>query len=188
VLHSYDVQVGPSNEIINVFGYQDIVGAGATESDLAGNFHIQVLPEIENVCHAAATFTHIEVFNVTNGTGYFDLILSPPESGVQTGDKMPTFVAWSYKYPRMLMGKRSGGKRFGPIAESSVSDGHVASGFVSAVNSLATQLATDINYGLTDTWKPVILERKPTGVFPWTYHDISGVLYEAVSTQNTRKK
>jgi hypothetical protein len=183
-----DTQIGPSDDIINVFGYETSLPVITEENELATSFKAHIVPAIATVLHAAASMYRVEVFNMSNGTGYVDSPITPAVVGSRPGDKMPVFVSWGFKYQRATVGKRSGGKRFGPIAESDVSDGTAVVGFRPTLDSLSSTLLSVLPIALLPTWNPCILERKPTGVFPWTSHPITNVIYEDVTTQNSRKR
>jgi hypothetical protein len=186
VLHASDLQA-KVDEIVNVFGYRSNLAVINEESQLATEFIAQILPDILPVLHARTSFYRVEVYNVSNGTGYWDQPVTPPQVGSIGGDSMNAFVSWAFRYNRVTAGKRSGSKRFGIVAESSVSDGEATAGVLAALNTLGTNLSNPIKVGLIDTWFPEILERKPTGVYPWTSHPILGVTFVRVSTQNSRK-
>lgn len=87
-----------------------------------------------------------------------------------------------------MLGKRSGSKRFGRLTEGQITNGVAVGGLPAQLDTLAAALGAPLPIGLVDTWFPVILERKPPNVFPWTSHDISGVVYQRVTTQNSRKR
>lgn len=186
VLHAQDLQ-HKIDEIVNVFGYKSSIPVVSEEDALANSFVSQILPTVAGIVHARNSFYRVEVFNVTNGVGYRDWSVSPPVVGTRSGDSEPNFNAWGFRYNRVAAGTRNGYKRFGVIAESDVSDGVAASAFLATLTSAATTLGTPIHLGIIDTWFPVVLQRKPPHVFPWTSTDIGSVTYQVVTSQNSRK-
>lgn len=186
VLHSIDLQ-SRFDAQINVFGYRSNLAVINEEPTLGANWLAKVMPDLINVLHARTVFTRLEVYNVTNGTGYADIPITTGNTGVVTGDGTNQFLAWGFRYNRVTAGKRHGSKRFGIIAESSVSDGQPTGGMLTLLNTLAATLSDPVQVGLIDTWFPEILERKPPHTFPWTSHPISAVSFVRVTTQNSRK-
>jgi hypothetical protein len=186
VLHEVDLQTR-FQEAINVFGYRSNLTVLNEEATLGANFLTKVLPDLVAVLHARSVFTRLEVYNVTNGTGYADIPITTGNAGTVTGDATNQFLAWGFRYNRITAGKRHGSKRFGIIAESSVSDGQPTGGMLTLLTTLAATLSDPVQVGLIDTWFPEILERKAPHVFPWTSHPISAVSFIRVTTQNSRK-
>jgi len=97
-------------------------------------------------------------------------------------------MAWLFRYERALTGQRHGYKRFSIVAENDISDGEAAAGAATRLATCAATLETAISVGLIQTWFPVILSKPAVSSDPWTSHDIAGVTYQRVSTQNSRKK
>ena len=187
VLHSYTPD-DPSNEFINVFGYRSFLAVSDEAQSLAETFEDQVVPAIANVISTAMRIARIEVLNVTDGVGYWDQVITPEVAGTRTGEFVSSFVAWSFKYHRVEQGKRHGYKRFGEISETDTFGNVPAAGVVDELNTLATVLGSPLLFGIIETWFPVILERKPTGVYPWTSHDVLNVSFQRITSQNSRKR
>lgn len=188
VLHGRNSLLDSSNEVLNVFGYRSNLTVINEVDELDTSFRANVLPPLLAVLANQYSAIRIEYFNVTDGVGYKDSPIIPAQVGGGGGAAEPGFVAWSFKYQRASIGKRSGGKRFGPISDGNVSDGQAVPAELTVLNALADALAAPLPLLLVDTWFPEILERKPAGVYPWTSHPISGVIYQGVSSQNSRKR
>lgn len=188
ILHSVDSSLDVANEFINVFGYRSNLIILNELPQFLDAVVADLLPAIADVISGTTSMVRLEAKNVTDGVGYLDRVLTPTIPGAQGGDPLPRFTAWGYKYQRATAGARSGAKRFGRITENGVLDGNATAGSLVLLNTLAAQLAAPLRIGLVDTWFPVILERKPPGVFPWTEHAIAGVTYQRVTTQNSRKR
>lgn len=188
VLHSFAGSDPFGNEYLNVFGYDSQALILDELNAFADAFLDQVLPDILDVLSDDMKFTRLEVYNVSDGVGYVDRSIDPVEVGVRTGNSMPRFVAWGFKYQRDAIGKRSGGKRFGKLVESDQDNGLPTEAFEPTLAALASTLGSPLMVGIIETWFPVILERKPAGVYPWTKHDIAGVVFDKITSQNTRKR
>lgn len=177
-----------ANPYVNVFGYRSNIIVVNEQQELMNAFVAQVVPQIATVMGNSMDIKRVEVYNVTDGVGYLDNVFSTPVSGSRSGEVMPQFVAWGFQYNRVTAGKRNGYKRIGEISETDVSDQRATASALTALNALAVVLGNPLKIALIDTWFPEILERKPTGVFPWTSHAIGGVSYKRVTTQNSRKR
>lgn len=186
VLH-YDRVGYIGNEFINVFGYKSFLAVSDEEENLNLEFRNQVLPAIQDVVATVMSFSRVEVYNVTNGTGYADFLIIPAVSGDRSGEQLPQFNAWGFKYNRKNVGERSGGKRFGVISESDQNDGFPLSAMVTILNATAATLAAPIMEGIVETWFPVILHKPVPLSYPWTSHDIAGVQFTQITSQNSRK-
>lgn len=176
-----------NNPIVNVFGYSSVLAVVNEEYELSNAFRTQVIPELAKVVSDIREFTRVEVYNVTNGTGYYDFNYVTPVPGLRTGDIQPFFTAWGFQYNRITAGKRNGAKRLGPISEADTSGTNPTPTMIGLLNTLAGVLGGSLTVGIIQTWFPIILERKPTGVYPWTYHSILNVQYKRITTQNSRK-
>lgn len=176
------------NEFINVFGYHDQLALPVAMSELANHFESDVLPDIAAVINENAFIVRVEYEQVIGGSNYIDHVLSSAIQGERTGEYLPKFNAWGFTYQRAARGERSGAKRFGMISESDVVSGGASGGIVALLNTLASTLESPISIGLVETWFPVILERPVPPSTTWGFHDLSGVRYARVTTQNTRKR
>jgi hypothetical protein len=187
VLHASDLQF-KVDEIINVFGYKSTaVSGGGEEGALADQFIADVVPALAAVLHARTSFNRVEVFNVTNGLGYSNTVISPAIVGSVSGDSNNGFMAWSFVSPRKITGQRNGYKRLSIVAEASISDGEAASGILTALAAAATAMSTPLNFGLID-WFPQILHRPVPNSYPWSSRDADNWSYQKVTTQNSRKR
>lgn len=187
VLHSSFVD-DPTNEYISVFGYRSNILVSNEEQVLADEFVNDHLPAIRNVVSINTIFKRVEVYNVTNGTGYWDKPLVPTLGGLRAGENSVKFAAWGFRYNRVTAGKRHGAKRFGNVSESDITNGAATGAVTTVLNATAVTLGSSINVGVIQTWFPEILERKPTGVYPWTSHPILNVQYVRITSQNSRKR
>jgi len=181
------VNAGLANPFVSVFGYKSNLAILDEEMNLASAFVTQHLPAIKNIVSNAMVFRRVEVYNVSNGTGYYDNNLSPTQAGTRSGDALPLFNAWGFQYNRVIAGKRHGYKRFGLVSESDTTGDGPTAAMATILNTSATTLGSPLTVGAIQQWFPEILERKPTGVYPWTSHAILNVQYKRITTQNSRK-
>lgn len=124
--------------------------------------------------------------------------------GTATGDVMPRFVAFEFNCARTVANIRPGKKRVGAISEGMVTNGVLNPTFSSAVNDAAESLGGIFNTtvgGITYTFTPIIVKRVkyttpgggeayrlPNGTDPFAYSLATTWNYQAVSTQNSRKR
>lgn len=179
----------PNNTFVNVFGYRSNLPITGDENYLLNQeFRAQMVPELVKVMSNVMGAKRCEVYNVSDGIGYADFPYLTSVPGLRTGDPLPNFNAWGFQYNRVAAGKRNGFKRIGAISESDTAGNVAAATITTALGTLTGKLAAAIKFGTIDQWFPEILERKPTGVYPWTSHPISSVSYIRITTQNSRKR
>jgi hypothetical protein len=176
-----------ANPFVNVFGYRSNLAVVNEEQALGDAFDAQMIPEIRKVTSAAMSYVRVEVYNVTNGLGYYDKHPVPALLGLRSGDAQPNFNSWGFQYNRVNVGQRNGAKRFGLICENDTSGPVASAAMVVILDALSAKLQAALKVGIIDTWFPEILERKPAGVYPWTSHPILGVQYKRITSQNSRK-
>jgi hypothetical protein len=176
-----------ANPFINVFGYRSNLAVVNEEQALGDAFDAQMIPEVRKIVKDTMTFVRIEVYNVTNGLGYYDKHPIPALAGLRTGDAQPNFNAWAFQYNRVNVGQRNGAKRFGLMSETDTTGPNPTAGMTVILDALAVKLGAALKVGVIDTWFPEILERKPSGVYPWTSHPILGVQFKRITSQNSRK-
>lgn len=175
------------NPLLNIYGYLSFLEVIGERNALLDAFEAQMLPKWANCVHESGSTIQLECLEL-NTVNYTLRVLGTPVTGVTTGQVMPPFVALSFKLLRAALFKRSGGKRIGPIAEATVEGRALNPDSVADVEAFADAYGAPLKVGLIDTWFPVILERPLTEESLWNYHDSAGALFDAVSTQNTRKK
>lgn len=189
IVCTWNVNGQPANPFVNVFGYRSNIAVINEEQELSNAFKAQMAVELIKPVSASVQLARIEVYNVSNGTGYLDYNYPAPLAGLRTsGDNMPLFCAWGFQYNRLTAGKRNGSKRFGLITEADVAGTLPTAGMQVILDALAVKLGSPLKVGIIDTWFPEILERKTVGVYPWTSHPILNVTFKRVTTQNSRKR
>lgn len=173
------------NDQLNVFHYKSFVAVTDELNELLNKFESDVVPAIADILNPVSYIVLLEALEL-NGTGYASKTLAVP--GTRTGNFDPAFAAWGFRYQRKNQGERSGAKRFGWITDTDFNAGAPIAGLVSAANALADVLEAPIMEGILETWFPVIGVRPIAPATTWTYHDISGVVFTGITTQNTRKR
>lgn len=172
----------------NEFGYASSLTVADEVNELLGHFQSDKLPSVLNILHTSAFVDSIDVIEMNDPTRFASFIYSSVVNGVRTGEIMPSFVAVGFKYGRAVRGQRSGAKRFGPISESDVDNAVVTSAYRTVLNACASALEEPITIGIIETWFPVILSKLPTVPTTWEGHSITGVSFQRITTQSSRKR
>lgn len=182
-MHSTQGVIG--NDDLNVFHYRSFVAVTNELQEILNKFASDVVPAIASIINPVTYISLLEAFEL-NGTGYASKAVSVP--GTRTGSFDPAFTAWGFRYQRKNQGERSGAKRFGWTTDTDYASGAPLAGLVTAANALAVILGNPIMEGIIETWFPVIGVRPKPPATAWTSHDISGVVFTGITTQNTRKR
>lgn len=194
----------------NVFHYHVTnLGTGgdspATCENFVAGFIHDVLPYIRNVSTAVVSYTQVIANILDYDTGL--LVNGVPvgidstlQAGIISGDTLPPYVCWTFKYVRSDATYRHGFKRFAGVAESQQQKGLAGSGVISDLNTLATKLQNGLTAytlvaGIPTTLitaaaaHPVGLQRQKSGdlLNPINVKDFTTVVYDKIGTQNSRK-
>lgn len=185
-----------SIQMSNVFYYKADLGFSSTAENLKDAFNNDIVVPLLDVLSASTRLTRQYVFNLVEEDDFVDVGYSPPFfSGTRSSIQMPPFVGWYFRYVRPTRDVRSGRKTFGTIAEGDVSNGVATGAIVALLVALETALEQPITTGLGN-YNPCIAKTtlvpnpSPPPDFrrvPITLYPIDSVVYERVSTQNTRK-
>ncbi len=179
-----DFQEADSNEILNVYWFQQTGGPGDAQ-DLAVAFENNWLTEILGVQSGTCVHTHAAVINHNDGGDFADYSYAT-NSGARGGNAGPNFTSYAFMLRRSTRVVRNGWKRYGPPAEGDII-GNAASG--SAILTAIASLAAALNSVIVDgpnTWSMRIVHKAGGGVL--TPYPISSVDYIRVTTQTTRRK
>jgi len=179
------------NPIYNVFAYQAVAGTNSA-NDLAAGFEAAIVPSLTGLVTVATVMHDITVINLDD-PGDFDLrTITIP--GTVTGDEMPMFVGFAFRYNRAIRGIHNGRKTFSVLSELAQNNGEPTASYVTALNAFANVLEGLLVASLAD-YAPRIWRRAGTynvagvpTVFPDTFYPISSVSFERISTQNSRKR
>lgn len=183
------------NDFANVFAYEQ-AAAGGTALDLIDGFRALVLDDIKNAVHTSTSFFGLECVNLDNPADFASSSLL--DTGTRTGNLMPYFVSWGFKYIRTTRTVQDGKKRFGLLSEDDQNDGVPIGSILTILADLATALGNNI-ITATSVYTPRIWRRAgvyapysgdpPVGTtYPDTFYPINGVAFTAITTQNTRKR
>lgn len=138
--------------------------------------------------------------SLTPGTVKWENVDNPAETasvvggfaGTDTGDTMPSFVAYSVRLFGETAITRSGWKRIPGVPEAFISDGEVVAATMTAFDAwVAASLVAPVSSEVPGDFllEPVIVGRNPDGSLNLTAINpiASGKTQPRVSTQNTRK-
>jgi len=176
-----------SNTFENVFGYQSTLTVTDELNALADNFLANVLPAIQLIVTSDTYFFKVQIDDVNDPSRFLERNFALA-GGSRSGDRMPLFTTWTYTYTRGIRGQKSGRKAFGAVSESDVTAGSPSGTIVPQLPLTAAVLAHSLDIGLIQTWFPVIISRPSAKHIDWQAHPIAGVVFSAVSTQNSRKR
>jgi len=173
-----------ANEVLNVFHYEQTVGADTAASALFVAFRDEVVANLAPIISNTLEITTVSVASLPNPTDFYtDYVYEP---GTRVTDMSTAFLAWGFQYLSARSDARSGSKRFCGVAEGDQSNGQPSVNALILLTLLGSKLAATISSG-GKSFKPVILGVRSGGV-TLEKNPISGVSFTRVTTQNTRKK
>lgn len=142
------------------------------------------------------TLTHqsILVESIENwATEFIDLPILPTLAGQVGGDPMPTSVAWSFNYGRVLRTTRNGRKSIPGVPETQTAGNEPTGAALLLLNQVAVYLGQgwtiDNQDGSGWAMSPVIAKTPvPPATLPSVYNNVSAVSFRGIGTMNTRKR
>jgi len=205
LVSNWDNQV----QMNNVFHYRVTstgTGAGspATLDEWAAGFLQNQVEAINDICHELQHFTSIvanlrdaDTFSLVSGENLF---IIPAINGVGSGEAMPPFVCFTFKFLRETTAFRHGFKRFGAVGEGAVSNGVPATAIVSFLTGVADSLSapleawtlsggspdTQVTAAAAEVVVPARI-RSDTPLNPVLYSVVPQVVFDRVGSQNSRK-
>lgn len=194
------IDVGWNNDQqnLNVYFYRWDSLASMTDpaENLADHIHADLIPKVCAVQNTSFLHTEIRVKNIFNASDAFTKVIS--EAGTVTNaDEAPIFLAINTTLAHDNPAVRQGRKAYGGLDEQQMANGIInASGTVTALNTLMTQLAAVFQEGIINTWFPIVVKRLlvgsdyvlPSSVGELVFGQIVDAAWDAlVSSQNTRK-
>lgn len=192
-LRSKDTLQDPAgiNPFYNVFAYEATSGS-PTALDMWTGWDAAMSSAMCDLLSSATEFDFVEVINLDDASDF--LLLPIALVGTVTGEYLAPFCGWEFGYQRAVRGVHNGRKTFSIVPEISVINGNPSIGALSALNGFASSLETAYN-SPNATYTPRIWRRAGTynvggvpTVFPDTFYPISGVVFNRLSTQNSRKR
>lgn len=178
----------PGNPYANVFGYKSFIAVVNELQEFNGHFVTDILPAIQSIVTAQTVFDSLVSIDLADPSAEYTTLFPSGTVGAQSGHSLPPWATASFEYRRKTRGDRSGRKGFSLVPEGGQDEGIVSAGYRIDCVAAAIVLETPLNVGLVDTWFPVILVRPVPPATVWTSHDISGVLFKRLGSQNTRKR
>lgn len=177
----------------NIFYFEETGNSTVnTASRIADDFRDNTLPLLVTMLHSDVLFTHIIVTNWTTGLEQVDRSINVQGSPSLLSDPMPSFVTFSWKFPKSIPLYSSGGKRFAGVSEIYV-NGNAESIPSQEVIDFRVGLLRSINYQGVFA-RPVVLvtslNKQPVphgmGDAPFTFWAITDCVFRGVSTQRSR--
>jgi len=184
-----DFQSCLGQEVINTWAYESF-DSTATATELAALFQDTRVADLQTIQSDQLTHSSVQVFNLDDLTDFATSIAV--NSGTLTGNCMPPFVCYAFRFIRATRETRHGHKRIAGVAETSVLNGVVESSFTTTLQSVGTHFADTLT-GESATYIPRIYRRAKLttgGGGPWaaSFHPIVSVETELIlSSQNSRK-
>lgn len=179
--------------VLNVFHFrvtEDVTPVTTTLTAFYALWQTNVLPTLKAIISDQLSYNGAKLKHILGGTDEAD-VGHAAIPGLVSGDPMPPFVAWEFKYVRATTTTRHGFKRFAGISENHQTSGLINPAVVTAVNALAVKLGDIVWSGLAgdNVFTPVILSRFDGGVprVPPITNDVNAVVYARITSQNTRK-
>lgn len=192
-------------QTLNVFHYKvdptDALYGGDNLGNAAASFWYAfkdvIRPPTSNVQRyesVTAESLDLATWNVINGEEY--AIPGGEQYGTATGDCLPPYSTWSFRYVRASADFRHGYKRFPGIPEGGQVNGYAEAGYITYMNAIATLLNGDIVFAALGSHllssgrlKPQLYKAHRYGgdVRPVEFQRPASVVYEGIGSQNTRK-
>lgn len=180
-----------SKQVLNVFHYQAAAAPGSSLA-LRNSFVTDVVNVIRTIQVENIHYDSVEVANLNDPSDFASEGLTATHGAIGA-EGLPPYAAYTFKYARATRAVRNGFKRIGGIPETWQDNGIIDTTHVSDMNTVATALALTLTGSGADVYVPVIariLYPVPNPLhLPGTASafNITGVSYEHIGTQNTRK-
>lgn len=176
-------------QIKNVFYYETDTSSDPSALELATQFESVVMPALCAVTSPFVYYIGADAVNLDNPADFGNnAFVEPHLQGTVSGDPLPPFVAFEFRYNRTVYGVRNGWKRFAGVSESQQAGGDVTVAAHNALVTLATALKTDIE-GAFDSYRPRYATRPLPGhpISDTVLRTPGDIVYVRITTQNTRK-
>lgn len=177
----------------NIYWYEETGNTTInTASRIAEYFDGTILTGIAAIQHAQMVYSNIIVTNWTTGEEQVDRPTTVVGHATLLSDPMPSYVTFSYKFPKSVPKYSSGGKRLAGVSEIYV-NGNTETISAQDLIDVRTALMASINYQGVFA-RPVVLVRQIDGVpqntemgdAPFITWAITDAIFRGVSTQRTR--
>lgn len=171
-------------QVLNTYHFEQTGGADGA-GELAAGFILDLLPSIKAIQSEDVLHVKLEAENLGD-PGDFDLIGLANSPGSIALPAISSFTAHSFLLARASKITRNGHKRYAGPVETSYDAGQPVPSFITLANTLATALETEVTGPLGSTWE-LRIYRAPFDGQPAIINNISGVAFQGLTTQNTRK-
>lgn len=178
-------------EIVNVFFYQFQVGPGGSASDLVASFDSQVLPAFAAIQAAKVKYTSIAARNLNDPLDFTLAAPSSASNGSTSGEVLPPFVGWYFRYNRTRTDINHGRKIVAGIPESVQDAGVVTGAFLPTLEAAADDFEGNLVGAGANTYVPRIVRRLLDSgghLIGYEPYPVGSVQYVRISSQNSRKR
>ena len=182
--------VSSLTSIQNAFVYEQTAGIGAA-SHLNGAWVLHQLTEFLAVCSSQYSLDGLQTINLDDLDDYNNAVVDFP--GAVSGEYLPIYNAWAFRYYRTTRAIQDGRKAIGIIGEGDQENGVPLALTLGRLTTLANKFLADFDDIPTgSTYTPRLWRRPGTyssGVVsaPGLFYPVGDVTFERISTQNTRK-
>lgn len=133
---------------------------------------------IRSIVNGGIEFNEVIVNNIYDLTDFYTTAFPNDTTGTQAGAGAPPFVAAGFRTNLVRRDVARGTKRFAGVpAEQVLTNGSLATGYVTQLQTLADVMASNLEYddeGNTITFQPVIVSKlkytTPSGKFAYKYY------------------
>lgn len=155
-----DRQTLQGQQCLNVYFYQTTVaGDDYRATDLIDEFLADVMPDIRTIQTADVLHIEISARNLFDPTDREDRAISLAGTGAYS-DVQNNFSAIGFSLTQDNGAVKNGAKRYAGVPDENVTDGVIVSaGYITYLNTLATQLFQTLAVGAVDAFAPVIVKR-----------------------------
>lgn len=180
-------------ELLNVFYYKHNTGSG--NAIVIGNLcDFYLLNKFKVMQATTIQYTGFEIINLNNPEDYHTQPPSVAGGTDNSGEALPPFVAWAFRFNRTTRAVRNGQKRLAGVSEGSQSNGNpngldITTALTEAADIMQTTL---IDAPVENSFSPVIYRweyvDKHNVTHPSAAFAVGSVVFTRITTQNTRKR
>lgn len=193
LLQITDFQEYLGEQVLNVYYYRWSSAPTIDNSayvPLLEFFQAGVVALVSVVQSGLLEHVSLQIKNLSNGVDFAEI----PVNGFGGGStdmalQTPSFMALSWRFLRDSLVTRNGSKRIAGILENAIS-GNEFVGSMGVIDPITQVFQDPLKIGLINVAYPIIVKRPiapPVGT-GYQYSSVSDVIFNGVSTQNTRKQ
>ena len=152
-----DVQVYDSEQVLNVFFYQDLLLASIAQN-VVESYEADVLPKIAAVQTDDIEHVLIDAVNLADPSNFYEHVISTP--GVVSDEAEPLSIALNFGFRLNSRALRPGSKRICGIPGSAITLNTVTAGaYLTNIEALRVQFHTILLSGVLSTFQPIVIKR-----------------------------